>query len=67
MKPLCCIIGLGHRNRMCLGMSIQERKELIKHFINILNEAPQRSILEFEGVDAQEYVNQLRDEWDQPE
>jgi hypothetical protein len=53
------------------ALPLQERKELIKQLIDTLDETPQRNILEFEGVgaemwhgvDAQEYVNQLRDEW----
>ncbi len=60
-------------------LSIEERKQLIKALteMDILDE-PQtekpkkRNIMEFlglgaeiwEGVDAQEYVNQLRSEWD---
>lgn len=60
-------------------LSVEERKQLIKALteMDILDE-PQtekpkkRNIMEFlglgaeiwEGVDAQEYVNQLRSEWD---
>lgn len=58
------------------GLPIEERKRLIKALVDIVNEPEdepkKRSILEFiglgaemwEGVDAQEYVNQLRSEWD---
>jgi hypothetical protein len=60
-------------------LPVEERKRLIRLIVDSLAEsAPastvrQRSILEFEGVgaemwqaiDAQAYVNELRDEWDQ--
>jgi hypothetical protein len=57
-------------------LSVEERKALITVIVDSLTEplAPSRtrSILEFEGlgaelwdgIDAQEYVNQLRSEWD---
>lgn len=57
-------------------LSLEERKELISILVDTLTEptplARTRDILEFEGVgeslrgdiDAQEYVNQLRAEWD---
>ncbi len=58
-------------------LSVEERKQLIKALVDIVNEpeaAPRkkRNIMEFvglgaeiwEGIDAQEYVNQLRSEWD---
>jgi len=59
-------------------LSAEERKQLIKALVDIDNEPEQsekpkkRNIMEFlglgaeiwEGVDAQEYVNQLRSEWD---
>ena len=58
--------------------SPQERLRLLKLMVSDLTETdvaddkPKRSILEFEGLgaddpvgmDAQEYVNQLRAEWD---
>jgi hypothetical protein len=58
-------------------LSLAERKHLISAIVDMLTEqAPEsapkkRSILEFEGVgaemwqgiDAQDYVNQLRSEW----
>lgn len=57
------------------ALSVQERKELAKLLIDTLDAAPPpaHSILElrglgkeiWQGIDAQEYVNQLRDEWDQ--
>lgn len=57
-------------------LSKHERKELVKALIDTLDEEPQqqRSILElrglgkdiWQGIDAQEYVDQLRDEWDKP-
>jgi hypothetical protein len=60
-------------------LSITERKQLITAIVDMLTEQPPESmqkkhnILEFEGVgaemwqgiDAQEYVNQLRSEWDE--
>jgi hypothetical protein len=60
------------------ALSVEERKRLIGAIVDTLTEAPpepprkKRSILEFEGVgaemwqgiDAQDYVNQLRNEWD---
>ncbi len=59
------------------SLSLTERKRLISAIVDTLTESSasvpkKRSILEFEGVgaeiwqgvDAQEYVNQLRDEWD---
>jgi hypothetical protein len=60
-------------------LSPQERKELVKLLVDTIDtpavEEPARkkhSILElaglgkeiWEGIDAQEYVNQLRNEWD---
>jgi len=56
-------------------LPVEERKQLIKILVDTLTEtqAPKKhSILEFagrgaemwDGVDAQEYVNQLRGEWD---
>jgi hypothetical protein len=59
-------------------LSVEERKRLISAIVDTLTESSseparkRRSILEFEGVgaemwqgiDAQEYVNQLRNEWD---
>ena len=56
-------------------LSLEERKELMKLMIDTLAETPEpfqkHSIMElaglgaeiWEGVDAQEYVNQLRGEW----
>ena len=59
------------------ALDLQERKQLVKLLIDTLDapqqEQPrQRRITElrglgkeiWEGIDAQEYVNQLRDEWD---
>lgn len=60
------------------ALSIAERKRLIGAIVDTLTEPEadpelkERSILEFEGlgaemwqgVDAQEYVNKLRGEWD---
>lgn len=57
-------------------LSIEERKRLIMAVVDSMIESDKpsgkRSILEFEGVaehlrdelDAQEYINQLRSEWD---
>lgn len=60
------------------SLTVEQRKQLIVFVVDSLVEsAPQpeenkRSILEFEGVgseiwqdiDTQDYLNQLRDEWD---
>lgn len=63
------------------ALSVEERKRLISLIVDTLTEDSQipqahkkRSILDFEGagaemwqgIDAQEYVNHLRDEWDKP-
>ena len=60
-----------------LTLPVEDRKRLIGLIVDTLTEPassePERSILEFEGVgkelwegvDAQEYVNRLRDEWEQ--
>lgn len=56
-------------------LSIDERKQLIKALVDMLPDSPsikKRSLRELRGlgkeiwagVDAQEYVNQQRDEWD---
>ena len=57
-------------------LSLEERKQLMKLMVDTLTETPepqkQHSIMElaglgaeiWEGIDAQEYVNQLRGEWD---
>ncbi len=60
-------------------LPVEDRKQLIKMIVDTLpdaaEESPQKlhNIMEFlgvgaemwEGIDAQEYVNRLRDEWDQ--
>lgn len=60
------------------ALPVDERKQLIVLIVDTFTETPssaekRHSILEFEGVgahlrddriDAQEYVNQLRKEWD---
>jgi hypothetical protein len=59
-------------------LSVQERKELVKLLVDSLDIAEpsarrKRSILElrglgkeiWQGIDAQEYVNHLRSEWDE--
>jgi hypothetical protein len=59
-------------------LSPQERKELVKLLVDSLEvkEArPQRRLSElrglgkdiWQGIDAQEYVDQLRSEWDKPQ
>ena len=57
-------------------LSVEQRKQLVLDILDSLTEQPEdktHHILEFEGVgahlrddaiDAQEYVNQLRAEWD---
>ena len=59
-------------------LSVQERKELVKLLVDSLDvpetvPRQQRHLSElrglgkeiWEGIDAQEYVNQLRNEWDE--
>lgn len=56
------------------ALSAQERKELAKLLIDLLDTGahPTRRLSElrglgkeiWEGIDAQDYVNRLRDEWD---
>jgi hypothetical protein len=59
-------------------LSVQERKELIKSLVDSLDvpeavTCQQRRLSElrglgkeiWEGIDAQKYVNQLRNEWDE--
>jgi len=56
-------------------LSIDERKILINIISDSIDDTKKYSILEFEGiaqgllngVDAQDYVNGLRDEWDERE
>jgi hypothetical protein len=56
-------------------LSVDERKALINIISDSLDEPKRYSILEFQGIehdllngmDAQEYVNGLRDEWDERE
>jgi hypothetical protein len=62
--------------RQAQALSAQERKKLIKLLIDSLevrdSQEKRHSILElaglgkeiWEGIDAQEYVDQLRNEWD---
>jgi hypothetical protein len=62
--------------REIYALSIEERKQLIMTIVDSMvgsnRVTPKHSILEFEGIaehlrdemDAQEYVNQLRSEWD---
>lgn len=54
------------------ALTVEQRKHLIMDIVNSLTESPKtRSLLELEGlgaeiwedIDAQEYVDQLRDEW----
>lgn len=59
------------------GLSVKDRKALIMAMLETFTESeskPKRSAHTFEGVgehlrddtlDAQDYVNQMRDEWDQ--
>jgi hypothetical protein len=55
-------------------LSIQERKELVKILVDSLDAPPKKRRLSelaglgkeiWSGIDAQDYVNQLRDEWDE--
>lgn len=61
--------------RQVQALSLQERKELVKMLVDSLvsdNPENRHSILElaglgaeiWEGIDAQDYVNDLRREWD---
>lgn len=58
-------------------LSVEERKQLIKALVDIVNEPAatppkKRNLLElaglgaeiWEGIDPQEYITQLRSEWD---
>lgn len=54
-------------------LDLEDRKLLISWIVDTLTEPPKKySLLDFEGVgahlydgtDAQEYINQLRSEWD---
>ncbi len=60
------------------ALSLEERKQLMKLMIDTLTETPhfsarRHSLRElrglgkeiWEGIDAQDYINQQRDEWDQ--
>ncbi len=58
------------------ALSAEERKELVKRLVDMLDEdasvSGKRSLTElrglgkeiWQGIDAQEYVDRLRDEWD---
>ncbi|MEP7289048.1 MAG: hypothetical protein ABI947_25110 [Chloroflexota bacterium] len=59
-------------------LSLAERKQLMKLMVDLLSETPQppppkHSLRElrglgkeiWEGIDAQDYINQQRNEWDQ--
>lgn len=57
------------------ALSVEERKQLIKLLVDSLTEEQpkkKRNLMElaglgteiWEGIDAQEYINQLRSEWD---
>jgi hypothetical protein len=56
-------------------LSIDDRKILISILSDSIDEPKSHSILEFEGIghgllngiDAQDYVNSLRDDWDERE
>ncbi len=60
-------------------LSVDEQKQLIKLLVDLLTEPKspprKRSLLElrglgkeiWDGVDAQQYVDQQRDEWDAPQ
>jgi hypothetical protein len=64
--------------KQATALSVQERKELVKLLVDSLDvtdpDAPpaEHSILElaglgaeiWEGIDVQEYIDQLRSEWD---
>lgn len=54
-------------------LSVEERKALISFIVDTLTETKERSLRELRGlgkdiwagIDAQEYIDQQRDEWDQ--
>ncbi len=58
------------------ALTVEQRKQLIVYLVDLLtehqDEEPPHSILEFEGIaahladheDPQDYVNRLRNEWD---
>ena len=56
------------------ALSPAERKELLNELIAVEENKPKRSLFElaglgkeyWEGVDSDAYLNELRDEWDQP-
>ena len=61
------------------ALSMDERKQLMKLMVDMLSETPQpprrkHSLRElrglgkeiWEGIDAQDYIDQQRTEWDQP-
>ena len=61
--------------REARALSVEERKQLIKLLVDSLAEErpkKKRNLMElaglgaeiWEGIDAQEYINQLRSEWD---
>ncbi len=60
------------------ALALEERKQLMKLMVDMLSEIPQtppqkHSLRElrglgkeiWEGIDAQDYIDQLRNEWDQ--
>lgn len=62
--------------RQAKALSPRERKELVKSLIDLIAsdaQRPKRRLSElqglgkeiWEGVDAQEYIDELRDEWDE--
>ena len=67
-------MGIAEILEQAKALSYDERKELVKRLVDTFDgeEREQHSILDlaglgaeiWEGIDAQEYVNQLRDEWD---
>jgi len=59
------------------ALSLDERKQLMKLMVDLLSDTPQprkHSLRElrglgkenWEGIDAQDYIDQQRNEWDQP-
>ena len=64
--------------RQAEALSSEERKELVKRLVDMFDTSQvtrKRHISEFAGIaahiadddDPQEYVNRLRDEWDEPQ
>jgi hypothetical protein len=72
-KEKVCAMTLHELIEEAQNLSFEERKELLKILIDSLElPTPKRRVSElaglgkeiWQGIDAQDYVNQMRDEWD---